>query len=398
MRRPGRIPLTLKPWGLKDLALPTCSFRAGAFDIMPSSTRTRKVQSLSSGESSAGKAVRIVDIAERVGVSSRVVSKVLFPGSFSSARVGKATAEKVRAVASELGYLPNLTARQLAGARSRMFGVLVHSFIAETSYKVLAYIEQQASKHGYRLLVGQLHGDAELTEQFIEDFAGRGLDGVVSFVHENPSVQGRLRELCRPIQNMIFVGAPAVSWADWVGADLAEGLRMVVRHLYDSGRRRIALLQPESVMAPYHERLRGFATAIDSLSLRHKDCPAWLFDPGLVSGTQQYQIHDAVRDLLEAHPRIDAIIAVNDLAAMYVLQYLHGRATPVPDQIAVTGFDNLDMAQAAIPPVTSVDQCPKKVAEKVIELLLQRVNDPGRVAQSVLITPELILRGSSASS
>lgn len=344
----------------------------------------------------AGKPVRVVDIAERVGISSRVVAKVLFPESSNSARVGKVTAEKVRAVAAELGYRPNLTARQLAGAQSRIIGVLMQSFVAEISYKVLAHLEQYASAKGYRLIVGQLNGDAELTSQFVEDFAGRGLDGVICFAHEDPRLLKKFMELSCSVKNILFVGCPTIPGHDWVGSDLARGIKSAVRHLYETGRRRIALLQPESVLAPFRERVKGFHSILKTLKLHSKDCPAWLFEPGGETRTQQYQVYGAVEQLLASHPLTDAIVAENDLSAMYVLQYLHMRSIAVPGQIAVTGFDNLDMAEATIPPLTSVDQCPRRVAHEIIEMIVRRKTTPNLPVQSVKIAPNLVVRGSSS--
>ncbi len=336
--------------------------------------------------------MRLIDIARTVGVSSRVVSKVLFPNGANSAQVSQKTAEKVRAVAQELGYLPNLTAKQLAGESTRMIGVLVQSFVADVSYKVLAQLETYASLHGYRLVIGQVHDDESLVERFIADFAGRRMEGVVCFVHEVFGASEAFRRLCEPISNMVFIGPPKIDWGDWVSADLAEGIRLIVQHLHESGRRRIALVQPQSDMAPYLERIRGFSSILQTLRLPPEQCPVWTFTP---RADVKAVFRETLEELLVQHPEIDAIVAPNDVSAMYVMQYLHRRGIGVPEKIAVTGFDNSVVADAAIPPITSLDQQSKELAQRVIDTLLSRIKDPQRSRQALLIPPQLCVRGSS---
>lgn len=344
----------------------------------------------------AGRAVRVIDIAREVGVSPRVVSKVLFPNSSNSARVGKETARRVLEVAQKLGYTPNLTAKQLAGARSNLIGVLIHSFVAEVSIDVLSFLELHASKQGYRLLIGQLHGEVDLTQRFIHDFAGRKLDGVICFVHESPVIRDHLQDLFKPLSNILFVGPPNVPEHDWVSADLAGGVSKIVHHLHETGRRRIALVQPYSVMEAYSERILGFRAALDDLGLSEADCPIWQFDPGLAVVTQQEHVAQSLEALLKAHPEIDGVVAVNDLAAMYAIQYLCDNGVQIPEQIAVSGFDDLPMAKAARPPITSINQQPEELALQVIELLCKRINDPHRPPESILIPPSLSIRKSTA--
>lgn len=339
------------------------------------------------------KAVRIIDIAKHVGVSPRSISKVLFPNSRNSAGVSEKTAKKIREAANQLGYLPNLTAKQLAGESPRMIGALVAPFAAEIAYKVLALLEQHAAKHDYRLLVAQVHDDIETFRRFVLDFAGRRLDGVICFVHENFALEGPFKEICALIPNMIFVGPPEVKWGDWLSADLAEGVRMIVNHLYTNGRRRIALFQPCSDMAPFEERILGFTSSLETLKLSPEQCPIWRYLPREI--TPRTLFEENLDQLLAEHPKLDAIVTANDVSAMYVMQYLHHLGIAVPKQIAVTGFDNSIVAAAAIPPITSLNQCTEDIASQVIETVLARISAPTRPRQSLLITPKLCVRESS---
>lgn len=360
---------------------------------MPSSQKSSPV----SGKPK--KVIRMAEIANHAGVSARVVSKVLFPGSSNNARASKATAEKIRKAAKELGYLPNLTARQLAIGRSYTFGVLIQSPMIPIHFKLLADLEHHASRHNYRLMIGQIITSGpffeKVIEGFINDYASRGVDGVICFVHESRGVEDRLREIYRPIPNIVFVTVPPVKWADWIGTDLAEGVFLLVKHLHSLGRRHIVLFQPDSIWAPYRERVRGFEAALQKYKLRRENCFPWhFFEPS--EGGPKESIHAALEKLLATHPETDAVIALNDLIAMYVMQYLQENGIAIPEKIAVTGFDNLPTTAATIPPLTSVDQCMEEVAAKTIELLRTRIEMPDRAPECVYIKPKLHIRESSA--
>lgn len=339
------------------------------------------------------RAVRIIDIAEEVGVSSRVVSKVLFPYGSNNARVGKDTARRVEEVAQRLGYKPNLTAQQLAGASSRMFGVLIDSFTANVTHSVLTHLEQLAAARNHRLVVGQLHGDMQMVDKFIEDFSGRGMDGVISFIHEDPKAKEMLHGARSMIPNTVYIGPPAPSGADWVSADLAEGVKLIVRHLHQIGKKRIVLLQPQSGLAPYAERIRGFKSAIGELNMR--ECFPWFFK--VMDGIQSHgpDIYRALDRLRSEGKQFDAIIAANDLMALYVIQYLNGLGVIVPQDVAVAGFDNSEMATAAIPGVTSVDQRPFDIAASALEMLLSRKLRGDIGFRSIFVSPRLVVRDST---
>ncbi len=343
---------------------------------------------------SAKAPARLIDIARAVGVSSRVVSQVLLPSSSNSARVSEQTAARVREAAERLGYLPNLTARQLAGAQSKVFGVLTRSFSAEAVYKTIDHLEREASRHGYRLLIGQTH-EVNGFASLVGDMAGRGVDGIAYIMGDTPECYDYLKTAGTPVRNMVFIGPPRVDWADWVGTDLALGIHKAVTHLHAIGRRHIALLQPQSIYAPYTERIRGFREGLKKLKLKESNCPLWLYEPTFDHGTHREDIHHATEELLVAHPKTDAIVVINDLGALFVFQYLQGRGISVPEVIAVTGFDNLDMAQASLPSLTTIDQNAKLVAAETVKLLMARRQEPDKPFQSIIVEPKLIRRNST---
>lgn len=357
-----------------------------------------------SGSSTLPPQVRMEDIAQRAGVSRRAVSRVLFPDGSKGIRVGEKTAERIRHIAEEMGYTPNLSARQLAGADSGLIGVLIDSFASPVFYEMIPHLERVLASKGYRILIGQVHYDIDANVEtiagYLRDFAGRKVDGVVSYVHGYPGFADMVRKFCQSVGNVVYVGLPRLPGEDSVSVDTAEGVRMLVRHLHTKGKRRIAMLVPQGGYATIAARERGFQTEIGELKLNLVECPVWFFARATNSAAGARnpgweQLWGELTRFWEKHSGVDAIIAVNDMIALAVIQFLMARGISMPGQVAVAGFDNIEMGAFATPSLTTIDQCSAEVAGHVADLLLSRMADKERNCRSVVVMPKLIIREST---
>lgn len=338
------------------------------------------------------------DIAKAAGVSRGAVSKVLFPNGTSGIRVGEKTAQRIRKVADQMGYLPNLSAKQLAGEKSRLIGVLIDSFGASVYYDIMQQLERHMAQHGYRLIIGQVHDDVGSIAEYLRDFAGRGVEGVVSFVHNYPQFQDEIEKLyhsVHAINNLVCIGDPKIAGRDHINLDTAMGVQLLVRHLHETGRRRIALFLSMPGFASTEARKKGFKSELARVSLDEKQCPIGYFKRSFGVDPAEESIYQGLDDLFRKHPEVDAVIASNDLVALYTIQYLTARGIHVPEQVAVTGFDNTAFSAAATPALTTVDQSTTELARKTAELLFSRTGNPERKAQNLVVLPRLIIRKSS---
>lgn len=357
---------------------------------------TRSLEKKTNSRETRG--VRMEDIAREAGVSRGTVSKVLFPEGTSSIRVSEKTAERIRKVADQMGYLPNLSAKQLAGEQSRLVGVLIDSFGSSVYYQMLQQLERHMALHGYRLIVGQVHDDVGSIAEYLKDFAGRGVEGVVSFVHSYPQFQKEIQTLYRSvksIKNLVCVGEPKITERDHINIDTALGVELLVRHLYQTGRRRIALFVTASGFASSSARVEGFERGVQGVSLERSACPVYYVKRSLGMNAEEQDIFDALDELIKAHPDLDAVIASNDIMGLYVIQYLTEQGISIPRQIAVTGFDNTEFSAASCPALTTVDQNTQELAKNIAELIFSRVANPDRKAKTVIISPRLVLRKST---
>lgn len=347
-----------------------------------------------SSSSDPSRHVRVADIAASAGVSPRAVSKVLFPTSSNNTRVGREATERIRQIAEEMGYVPNFNARQLAGKTSKIIGAIIDSHAPHSHYSLLMHLETCAMETDHRILIGRMHNNITAISQYLQDFASRRVEGIFVLSHDYPWLKKELEKVYGQMKNIIFLGEPVIPWSNWVGIDIEDGVGQLVRHLMNQGKKSIALFQPKIGAAAVDARVRGFDAALKGLGTPKAAYPKWLFSTRDGSPTQE-DIRKAMDELLDAHPNVDGIIALNDTVAAYVLQYLHNRGIRIPEQIAVTGFDNLEISQAAYPSLTSIDTLESVVATKAMELFLSSQSSEISGPRSISIKPKLIERDSS---
>uniref|UniRef100_UPI0028112023 LacI family DNA-binding transcriptional regulator n=1 Tax=Microbacterium sp. TaxID=51671 RepID=UPI0028112023 len=180
---------------------------------------------------------------------------------------------------------------------------------------------------------------------------------------------------------------------DTVRADSAKGMALVVDHLADAGRRRIAFLNGPADTTPGRVRQEGFRRAVEARAIASTETVARDFT--IAEG------YRAARELLEAAlaaeaPQLpDAIVAANDLIGIGAIHAADDLGLRVPEDIAVTGVDDTELAVVSRPGLTSVDLGAAERGRVAAELLVARLAEPDRPAHSVTVAPSLRVRGSS---
>jgi DNA-binding LacI/PurR family transcriptional regulator len=170
----------------------------------------------------------------------------------------------------------------------------------------------------------------------------------------------------------------------YVDNDNVGGAEKAVRHLLDSGRRRIATIAGPQDMTAGQDRLAGYREALQEAG----------FEPRAAHGDfTERSGFEAACALLEAEPKLDAIFGASDLMARGALRALRQAGRRVPEDVAVVGFDDLGVAQATDPPLSSVRQPIEQVARDLVRLLLARVD--GAAVQSLTLPTTLTLRAST---
>jgi DNA-binding LacI/PurR family transcriptional regulator len=328
-------------------------------------------------------------VAALARVSRSTVSRVIN----DHPRVSSAARAAVEEAITTLGYVPNAAARSLATRRGGSIALVIREpeprILAEPFFGgVLRSIGAALREVDLQLLL--LVQPAEEWQQLERSLVGGLAEGAVLLsVHAEDPLPRRLADRGIPV---VVSGRPPDDDLDIasVDADNIGGGRQATEHLLATGRARIAVVAGPADMPVAADRLQGYRDAWREAG--HAVDPALegggdFTSPGGERATQQ---------LLDAAPDVDGIVAPSDLAAVGVLRALVAAGRRVPDDVAVTGFDDSVVAEAATPALTSIRQPLDRLGSEMVRLLLaQLAGAPVVPGERVVLPTELVRRASS---
>ncbi len=337
----------------------------------------------------ARRRVTSADVARRAGVSRTTVSFVL--NDVPGVRISEETRRRVLEAARELGYTPDAAARALAGRRTYTLGFVLcqspdqvfhDAFLPE----VLVGVSEVAREAGYRVLVEPVE-DVHAPEAYAGLVRERRVDGLLL---SGPRADDRqLLELWEEGVPIVLLGQLPGTEIPFVDVDNVRGARRAVEHLLDLGHRRIGIVTnaPPAYTAS-QQRLQGYREA-----LRARGIPE---DPSLIrhGAFDEESGYRAMEALLELPDPPTAVFVASDLVAVGALAALRARGIPVPEQVAVVGFDDVRLARYVSPPLTTVHLPARDLGATAARLLLDWLED-GRPPQGgTLLATELVVRES----
>lgn len=321
------------------------------------------------------------DVAAHAGVSIGTVSNALNRPEVVSAT----TAARIAAAVEELGYVPNIAARQLKAGRSDAIGLSVIN-IANPFFSDIAFgAEEEALTAGYSVIVGNGLDSIEREARSLDLFERQRMDGVLlAPVERAPEQLQRFRKRGVPV---VLVDHRHPQFSS-VSVDHRLGGRLATQALLDSGCRHLAFVGGPDSRPQMVERLRGFSDATTGRSVR-----TTVIDTTTLNTRLGREIADRIADLPD-DDRPDGVFAGNDHLAIGLLQGLVARGIRVPDDIALVGYDDIEFAGAAVIPLTSVRQPSIAMGARAVELLLARLGGSEEVVEARFM-PELVVRSST---
>jgi len=328
--------------------------------------------------------VSVKDVAARSGVSFQTTSKVLNGGG----TVSEATRARILQAADEMGYVPNLQARSLVMQRTRTIGLVAGDFSNHNLSRFIVGAEQEARRQGYSLMITSVEPEGSGTEYALPAMMERRVDGIVLAAPqmEEDLALSHVLDPTLPVVSLYEVPGGGVAT---VGSDHELTGFLATQHLASKGRRTIATVIGRPARRVTQSRLRGYRRALEEAGRE--------YDEGLVEeGRWEIEgAQSATIDLFESRPEIDAIFAQNDTMAIGVLSALHGLGKRVPEDCAVAGCDDIDIAPYTVPPLTTVHVPFYETGAEAMRLLLTMIATGSPVQTRVVLPVHLIARAST---
>ncbi|MFF7309061.1 substrate-binding domain-containing protein [Streptomyces sp. NPDC008137] len=328
------------------------------------------------------------EVAARAGVGRGTVSRVIN----NAAGVKESTREVVQRAIEELGYVPNLAARSLAGQRTDAVALVLTEpdwrVFAEPFFSEIVGSLGDALTHtGMQLMLTLVRSDTE-RKRFLEYARGGRVDGVLLLsVHAGDRLPDMLAEARLP--TVMLGRRSGDEYVSYVDADNVGGARSAVSHLLARGRREIATIAGPLDMYVAQCRLRGYQDALALAGLTYEESLVAEGDFTEESGRR------AMAELLARHPEIDGVLAASDTTAVGALHALRAAGRRVPEDVAVIGFDDFPLAQRTEPRLTTVRQPLEDMGRAMIRLLLEDMEEPSVAYRHVILRTELQVRDSA---
>lgn len=326
------------------------------------------------------------DIAQLAGVSRSTVSRVIndHPNVSNSVR------QRVLEIIHQTGYHPNLAARSLASQRSNIIGLVIprsvsNLFIDPYFPRLTQGVTQACNESNYTLSLFLFHTEED-ERNLLPRISRPGLvDGII--LQSTNAADGLFLQLSQSGIPFVVAGRPMkVSDASYVDVDNIAGAYSAVRHLVHLGYRRIGTITGPLTTTVGLDRLEGFKRALSESNL---DFEEQLCTEGdFTEGAGYY----GAQSLLPHKP--EALFIASDIMALGALRAVREAGLAVPDEVAVVSFDDLPIASRADPPLTTVRQPIRYLGIKLVEVLLDILENGPKPPRRVIFGTELVIRES----
>jgi LacI family transcriptional regulator len=340
------------------------------------------------------KAPTISDIARIANTSTATVSRVLGDSDYP---VSSAIREKVKQIAKEINYSPNLLGRMLKKNETSDIGVIVPTIQNPFYTEVLIGIEMEAKKNGYDILLYNSFRNVKAERRHIKKLCQKQVKGIIiSSVDNSPAA---LTEFLQTGGNVVLFDQDAdVSRCIKIKFDFIKASRMAVEYLISMGHVNIAFLSSPLVLKSRKDNLEGYkqALAVHNIDLKPENILISEEELDIENGMYEFENGKGLAKLfILLKERPTAIFAVNDITAFGIIQQLAVNGLSVPDDVSVIGFDNIEISKMVNPPLTTINQpsyeTGRMAGKMLIDTLGEKVMDNNF---TVSMEPSVVIRKS----
>ncbi len=324
------------------------------------------------------------DVARLAGVSTSTVSHVINNNRF----VSDGVREKVEQAIRHLNYAPSALARSLKINQTHTIGMLLTTSSNPFYAEVVRGVEESCYQRGYSLILCNTAGDEERMNRSLETLMQKRVDGLLMMCTESHLPSADILNRYPSIPTVMMDWAPFEGRGDIIQDNALLGGELATQHLIDCGYTRIACIAGPQDKTPARMRLEGYRNAMTKSGLE--------ILPGyVVNGDFEFQGgYNGMVELLALETPPEAVFTSNDAMAVGVYHALYQAGMGIPQQMAVMGYDDIELARYLTPPLSTIHQPKDALGELAIDTLIHRLSDPDASQQTLVLTPELVVRGS----
>ena len=326
--------------------------------------------------------VTSLQVAKKAGVSQSAVSRVFTPGASAS----RATIDKVKKAANDLGYRPNVLARAMVSGKSRIIGVVVAYLENQFYPEALERLSNSLQAQGYHVLIFMAGKNMQSLDGVVEEILDYQVDGIVA---ASVAMSSTLAERCK------FAGVPMVLFnrsqdlpsMSAVTSDNVAGGRKVAEFLISGNHKKIGYISGWEGASTQRDREAGFISCLanSGFTLHNRQVGNFVME----------EAKEATRKMFSSDPP-DAVFVANDhmaLAVMDTLRYELG--LKIPQDVSVIGYDDVPASAWPAYDLTTVRQPVNKMVQETVEILIEKINNTEIKPRRVKIDGPLIIRGSA---
>ncbi|GAA0541405.1 LacI family DNA-binding transcriptional regulator [Chitinophaga japonensis] len=334
------------------------------------------------------KGISIKDIARQAGVSPTTVSFVL-NGKAKEKRISDQVSKKILKIANKLKYKPNQLARGLRTGKTKTLGLIVEDIANNFFANVAKVVEDEADKHGYKVLYGSTEDNSDKARGLLEVLKYRQVDGYIITPAKNMEKEIELLKMVRKPVVLMDRYLPNVD-SHYVVVDNFQGAFAATSHLVEQGYKKIGIITTTSDQVQMKQRLDGFVAALKKHGIPfNKNVVKRLpFEMDRAAHTQEI-----IRYLRTT--KVDAVFFATNYLGIYGIESIRSMGLRIGPDVGMVSFDDHDLFRLHSPSITCVSQPIEEIGRQIVNLLMKELNHASSTSQHLVLSPTLEVRQST---